>query len=279
MRDFLRQAGISGDLLGTNGVGLRSLWWGIGVIAVLVAAINAVNVTTLMHDRPDLGVAQPVVWEGSSWFTLVLFAFIPWVALQAAPLESRPRWRVVAVHLSAMLLFSLGHVGGFVLIRQAVYAALGHHYGSGPLTRDFFYEFRKDAVSYVFAVAIFRMLARQIDRAAFTMSGEEMFSIRDGARLTRFRLADVLAVTSAGNYVEFVLADGRRPLMRRALSALEKDLAPRGFVRTHRSWVVNAKAVTGLKPEGSGDYTVELGHITVPLSRRFPEALATLRSG
>jgi DNA-binding LytR/AlgR family response regulator len=37
--------------------------------------------------------------------------------------------------------------------------------------------------------------------------------------------------------------------------------------------------VTALRPEGSGDYAVELGDIVVPLSRRFPEALAKLRSG
>jgi DNA-binding LytR/AlgR family response regulator len=37
--------------------------------------------------------------------------------------------------------------------------------------------------------------------------------------------------------------------------------------------------MTGLKPEGSGDYTIELGGLSVPLSRRFPEALAKLRAG
>jgi DNA-binding LytR/AlgR family response regulator len=37
--------------------------------------------------------------------------------------------------------------------------------------------------------------------------------------------------------------------------------------------------MTGLKPQGSGDYAVELGALTVPLSRRFPEALAKLRAG
>jgi DNA-binding LytR/AlgR family response regulator len=52
-----------------------------------------------------------------------------------------------------------------------------------------------------------------------------------------------------------------------------------GFVRVHRSWLVNAMQMTGLKPQGSGDYAVELGALTVPLSRRFPEALAKLRAG
>jgi DNA-binding LytR/AlgR family response regulator len=103
------------------------------------------------------------------------------------------------------------------------------------------------------------------------------FDIRDGARLTRVKLEDILAVTSAGNYVEFVLADGRRLLMRVPLRSLEQELGGRGFVRTHRSWLVNGGKVTGLKPDGSGDYTVELGAQAVPLSRRFPEALAKLR--
>ncbi len=67
--------------------------------------------------------------------------------------------------------------------------------------------------------------------------------------------------------------------MRSALSAVEADLADKGFVRTHRSWLVNAARVTGLKPEGSGDWTVELGALEAPLSRRFPDALARLRGG
>jgi DNA-binding LytR/AlgR family response regulator len=48
-------------------------------------------------------------------------------------------------------------------------------------------------------------------------------------------------------------------------------------MRTHRSWLVNGGMVTALKPEGSGDYTVELGPQAVPLPRRFPDALAKLR--
>jgi DNA-binding LytR/AlgR family response regulator len=54
-------------------------------------------------------------------------------------------------------------------------------------------------------------------------------------------------------------------------------MAEHGFVRTHRSWLVNPARVTGLRPEGSGDYAVELGAVEAPLSRRFPQALAALR--
>nr|WP_240902791.1 LytTR family DNA-binding domain-containing protein [Caulobacter sp. SLTY] len=105
------------------------------------------------------------------------------------------------------------------------------------------------------------------------------FDIRDGAKLVRAAVSDILAVSSAGNYAEFHLADGRKPLMRASLASLETKLAQHGFVRTHRSWLVNAARVTELKHEGSGDYAVTLGGVVAPLSRRFPDALARLRGG
>ena len=103
------------------------------------------------------------------------------------------------------------------------------------------------------------------------------FDIRDGARIIRTPLSEIVAVSSAGNYVEFWLADGRRPLMRATLAAVEVELERFGFVRAHRSWLVNSGRVTGLRPEGSGDWTVELGAVEAPLSRRYPQALERLR--
>jgi DNA-binding LytR/AlgR family response regulator len=91
-------------------------------------------------------------------------------------------------------------------------------------------------------------------------------------------MENILAVRSAGNYVEFILTDDRRPLMRSSLAAIQQALATHGFVRTHKSWLVNEARVAGLRPEGSGDYTIELGALEAPLSRRFPEALAALRA-
>jgi hypothetical protein len=41
--------------------------------------------------------------------------------------------------------------------------------------------------------------------------------------------------------------------MRSPLSALANEFGSRGFVRTHRSWLFNARQITALEPEGSGD--------------------------
>jgi DNA-binding LytR/AlgR family response regulator len=122
-----------------------------------------------------------------------------------------------------------------------------------------------------------RRSARQAAEQAQAASAAPSFDIRDGARLVRVPASEILAVRSAGNYAEFVLADGRRPLTRSSLSALEVQMRALGFLRTHRSWLVNPARVTGLRPEGSGDYAIELGAVEAPLSRRFPQALSVLR--
>jgi hypothetical protein len=63
-----------------------------------------------------------------------------------------------------------------------------------------------------------------------------------------------------------------------SLAGVLADLAPAGFVRVHRSWIVNGRHVRGALPDGSGDYTLALADgAQIPLSRRFPEALRQLR--
>ena len=63
--------------------------------------------------------------------------------------------------------------------------------------------------------------------------------------------------------------------MRSPLQAVENELAPSGFVRTHRSWLVNAKKVTTLKPRGlrrlHGGAGETIGSAIAPFSRRLGE--------
>jgi hypothetical protein len=273
--DVWQWLGISGGPLGTSGTCRRTFWYGYAATAVFAGVVNLLNVLTVQHDRPRLGFLEPAIWEGSSWLSLLVFFWIAWVFWRLAPLRVRPRWRLL-LHIPGAVIYSLAHVGGFIALRKFAYWALGSRYVFGE---NFFYELPKDALAYglfVAGIALIEHLLRQ--QQLIQTPGQSLtFDIRDGAKLTRVRLSEILAVTSAGNYVEFALQDGRRLLMRSPLSALESDLEGRGFVRTHRSWLVNCARVTALKPEGSGDYEISLGTLDVPLSRRFKPALAKLR--
>ena len=275
-------SGTSGAFFGMSGEERQAIWraWLLGV--GLICGIAFVNVLTIRHDAPRLGTLPPAIWEASSALvTLVIFAIPASVALWTTRVSPR-WWRTIPVHLGAVMLYSVLHVTGFVLLRKAAYLVLLHEpYDFGPLATEFPYEFRKDLMAYGLASIIYylslRRSGRQASAAVQAPAAPAAFDIRDGGRLVRVPVDDILAVRSAGNYSEFLLRDGRQPLMRSSLSALETRLGEHGFVRTHRSWLVNPERVTGLRPEGSGDYAVELGEVDAPLSRRFPQALAALR--
>ena len=276
-----KASGTSGGLFGMTGE--ERLWltraWILG--ACLIAAITVVNVLTIQHDAPRLGVVRPAIWEVSSALVTMVIFGIP-AAMALWMVRKQPRWwRAAPAHLVAVFVYSVLHVSSFVALRKLGHAVILHEgYDFGPISTEFPYEFRKDMMSYGLATIIYWLALRrsaQRPPEAHVPTPPATFDIQDGARLIRVPVADILAVRSAGNYVEFVLAHDRRPLMRSSLSAVLEELAPRGFVRTHKSWLVNTARVTGLKPEGSGDYAVQLDSLEAPLSRRFPEALAALR--
>jgi hypothetical protein len=268
---------MSGDGFGTRDAAKRTFLYSYLIAAVVVGVVNTINVVTVLHDVPRYGVAGPIIWEGSSWVTLIGFFWIIWIAYRLAPPDVRPRWWLL-IHIPAALLFSLCHVAGFVVLRKLIYRLAGAHYDFGAFLPHYLYEVRKDTLGYLLFLGSFVLIEHLLRQQQIPAAGQTLtFDIRDGAKLTRVRLDEVLAIVSAGNYVEFVLRGERRLLMRSSLSALETELSPRGFLRTHRSWLVNSSHMTALKPEGSGDYTVQLESVAAPLSRRFPKALAKLR--
>lgn len=267
----------SGDPSGTSGIFWRRAF---PLFAVTILALNTVNIFTEIQDRPEVHWIYPVLQQYTSALSAIACLPIALLAYRIAPLDSLPRWRVLAVHVTGLLIFSSVHVLGFYGLRLLAFAALDIPYQYVVPDR-FIYELRKDALGYFIGVTAFWALLRAYGQpqSSAPAPAPANFDIRDGAKVVRTPVADILAVSSAGNYVEFMLADGRKPLMRSSLTAIEAELAPHGFVRTHRSWLVNAARVTELRPEKSGDYAVGLGDLEAPLSRRFPDALSRLRAG
>jgi hypothetical protein len=276
----------SGEDSGTGGARRRQVFWltyaGVAAFVVVQCLVNAISRNTEFrwagrHFDPR----EPYVWElTSAVMTIALAPAVAWLVRRWPP--GPGRWLAfVCVHAPATVVYSLIHVGGFHLLRRAIYLLAGAHY-DGKL--QLFYEYPKDVAAYGFVAGVFwlgDLLAQKWGRAEETRAAHRgsVFDIRDGATIIRAPVSDIVAVTSAGNYVEFHLADGRKPLMRTTLSAVESQLKPHGLVRTHRSWLINPPRVRALTAEGSGDFRVELdGGGEAPVSRRFPDALETLRS-
>lgn len=252
-----------------------------GVIALISIPVCMVNATSVLIElrRLELPVhpAEPFFWEFSSAAVLILLAPLVGAAVQRWPLEGPKLWIALAVHAGLTIAFALAHVGGIFALRQTVYALLGSDYdffGDG-VWLTLLYEWRKDVLTYAIFVAVFSgmaWLARRGD-AANAAPPPDRIEVRDGGRTVFLPPSEITWLEAAGNYVEIHTATATH-LVRGTLAAWEQRLAGLGFVRIHRSRLINRAHVGAFQSTGSGDFEVTLiGGAKLQGSRRFRAGL------
>lgn len=279
---------MSADVEGTSGgrpltSGGRRIWLaGIAGLVGFVVLDTIVNSTSVIDEYRRLGRDvpdwMPWTWEISS--AIAWLAAMPLIALAALRLRPpRLSWpATLAAHLALTVPVSLLHVGLMVAMRKAVHGLMGDWYRLGAdLPAELLYEWRKDAVDYLtmaIAFALLDWVARRLEPApAATLAAPARLEVRDGSRVTWLAPADILWAEAAGNYVELHTAQGSL-LHRITLAALERELAPHGFARIHRSRIVRRHAVQSIATNASGDFEAVLadGRRLVG-SRRYRAAL------
>ena len=101
----------------------------------------------------------------------------------------------------------------------------------------------------------------------------DRFLVRKLGRDFLVRVSEIDWVEASGNYVNLYVGERAYPL-RETMNGIEERLAPHGFVRVHRSAIVNLDRVRALLPGDSGDGAVELvSDRKVPVSRRYRKVL------
>jgi len=163
--DGRQSLGTTGDLLGTSGAkpnaGSTVPWVVYLGLGLFFLAVDTVNIFSNLHDlKGGVPVWEPVVWEYSSGALSLLLMPLVAQALRIAPPSRRYWGRFVLLHAPGTVVYSLLHVGGFVLLRRLVYAALGHVYVFGPLS-DLIYEYRKDVLGYVVTLTVLAFAAQR----------------------------------------------------------------------------------------------------------------------
>ena len=101
-------------------------------------------------------------------------------------------------------------------------------------------------------------------------------AIKTKGRILLIHPGDILAVEAEGNYVLL-----RRPadsyLLRESISTMAEKLQPYGFVRIHRSVLVNASAVEEIQSGTNGEYVLRIsGGREYMVSRTFKNNLKSL---
>jgi hypothetical protein len=103
---------------------------------------------------------------------------------------------------------------------------------------------------------------------------ERVLDIPTRRGVLALRACDIEYVKAAGNYVELIAGD-RTSLMRTTLQDLNEQLAAVGFVRVHRSLLVNALHVLAVHRGPRGRQLVKLrSGAELPVGRQFDDVAA-----
>jgi len=106
-------------------------------------------------------------------------------------------------------------------------------------------------------------------------TADDRLPLRVGNRTVLTPVREIDYIRSEGNYVQ-VVADGRAILLRETMGALAERLQPHGFVRIHRTALVNFDRVRELRPDGPEKWLAILADgtrlpVSVPGKRRIEE--------
>jgi two-component system LytT family response regulator len=101
----------------------------------------------------------------------------------------------------------------------------------------------------------------------------ERFMLRGAGRVVFVDVAEIDWIEAADYYALLHLAQATH-LLRRSLSELAHELAPKGFCRIHRSVIVNLDRLRGLELRADGEYDAILkSGARLRVSRRFRRPL------
>jgi hypothetical protein len=269
---------------GTRGHPNRRMPW--LAYALLLLVIALVGATSPWIKQPP-GSGQPlwplVIDELTS--VLMVFVLTPgiiWIVHAQGP--KRVGWaQALAVQSLGLLAFTATHIAGMLVLRKTIYPLFGSAYSGEKdwLFGVILYEGRKDVLSYAALAGIITLLMRlqtpalPASAAAKRNGTHSLVRIphRDGALNLWVGSEEILWVEAAGNYVELVLAS-RRLLQRQSLNAIHDMLSGAGFVRAHRSRIVNPAHIRSLTGKSNGDFTMTFSDgREITGSRRFRHAV------
>lgn len=122
-----------------------------------------------------------------------------------------------------------------------------------------------DFPRFIQAVEKIRARLTRRDPAPASGGSREIF-VKDGMKLVRVALDELIYVKAEANYVEFV-SDHGTVLILMSMKRLE-ELLPAEFIRVHRSYIINRQRIGRVE-----DSAVHLGKHRVPVSESYRDEL------
>jgi DNA-binding LytR/AlgR family response regulator len=112
---------------------------------------------------------------------------------------------------------------------------------------------------------------------AAALPNRPRIAIKANGRILFLDPAEIVTVEAHGNYVLLHRLSGAALLLRVSLSSAAEKLLPYGFVRIHRSALINAAFVEEIQPWTTGDFILRIkGGKEFHVSRTFKKNLHSI---
>jgi len=105
------------------------------------------------------------------------------------------------------------------------------------------------------------------------MLDQGYFTIRSNRQTAKIQFDDLLYIESLGDYIEIHLQDGSEVSSKEKISHMEHTL-PDGFLRIHRSFIVNRDKISSFSREH-----VMMGEKELPISRSYKQVVVRKLNG
>ena len=251
-------------------------WLGLATIGLIKAHIRSVTVIDdLSRNQVDFIYWEPYVWEYSSTLVMLFLVFVVAYWVRKNPLFTR-RWMTHLLwHIIGSIVYSLLHVVLMVLIRKVIYYLVNDHYDFGDWATEWWYEYRKDLVTYFTLLLLIELyfylkLSFKTQSEIHQEAQQEKLKIKTPNGVFLLAPDEIITVESGGNYVYIHDIHGNVLLHRKTMTEMEKQLSRVDFLRIHRSYIVNLKSIKGLKDQGKDPCTLVLNDgKEIPVSRKY----------
>lgn len=191
---------------------------------------------------------------------------------------SRENWLKFSAGLVAgSFVFAFGHYTLMVIMRALSYPWFDEQFVLTNMWWNLWFEYRKDVKIYLIASVIMWLYRQWLLQPTYVVKvaeGPPRLKIDLGTSQKSVSVSDISFFEAAKNYVVVVLKDGTEGLIRDTLSNVLGISEVHGFLRVHRSYVVNLSQIINVKTQNGQYYLNVNGDKTIPVSRSYKEALS-----
>ncbi|PQA90932.1 DNA-binding response regulator [Chryseobacterium shigense] len=133
--------------------------------------------------------------------------------------------------------------------------------------RDFAIEgFELEAVDYLLKPITFERFFKSVERVLRNRKDttEDFIIFKTEGMNRKVLMEEIVYFESQGNDIKMILVSGESIVSKRTLTDMDSVLSGKGFVRIHRSFMINSSFVTGFN-----HHEVLLGSYQIPVGRSY----------